>query len=50
VIVTFLSVPAAVNLAERGIAPAEKLRTYEDGWQRLPKDWEHSEMDAYDAL
>ncbi len=49
VIVTFLSVPAAVNLAERGIDPdqADNLR------RRLAafaEDWSRSEMDVYDAL
>ena len=49
VIVTFLSVPAAVNLAERGIDPAEAA----DLRRRLAafaEDWGHSDMDAYDAL
>ena len=49
VIVTFLSVPAAVNLAERGmdLAQAADLR------RRLAafsEDWSRSEMDAYDSL
>ena len=49
VIVTFLSVPAVVNLAERGIDPAEAA----DLRRRLAafaEDWECSDMDAYDAL
>ena len=49
VIVTFLSGPAAVNLAERGIDPADAA----DLRRRLAafaEDWERSDMDAYDAL
>ena len=49
VIVTFLSQPGAVDLAERGIGPEQaadlraRLKTFEQDWQR-------PEMDAYDAL
>jgi hypothetical protein len=49
VIVTFLAVPAVVNLAECGIDPAHAA----DLRRRLAafaEDWSGSEMDVYDAL
>ena len=49
VIVTFLSVPSAVDLTERGIDPAQAT----DLRGRLvafAEDWNRPEMDVYDAL
>ena len=48
-IVTFLSVPEATSLVDRGIDPAQAA----DLRRRLAafaEDWSRSEMDVYDAL
>jgi predicted DNA-binding antitoxin AbrB/MazE fold protein len=49
VIVTFLPNNTSLDLSSRGINPqqAENLRTR---LQSFAQDWEHPDMDAYDAL
>jgi hypothetical protein len=49
VIVTFLSVPAAVNLAERSIDPTQAA-DLRGRLASFAEDWSRSEMDVYDAL
>jgi len=49
VIVTFLSVPAAVNLAECGIDP-DQAANLRGRLAAFAEDWNRSEMDVYDAL
>ncbi len=50
VIVTFVSSPAAaIDLAERGIAP-EQAADLRHRLTTFAEDWQRPEMDAYDAL
>jgi hypothetical protein len=49
VIVTFLSVPATVNLTERGIGPTQAA-DLRGRLAAFTEDWGRSEMDVYDAL
>ena len=49
VIVTFLYIPAAVNLVERGIGPPQAV-DLRGRLASFAEDWSRSEMDVYDAL
>jgi hypothetical protein len=49
VIVTFLPVSGAVDLAKRGITP-EQAADLRDRLQSFSEDWNHPGMEAYDAL
>ena len=49
VIVTFLSKPGPIDLAERGIGP-EEAADLRWRFRTIAEDWERPEMDVYDKL